>query len=146
MLKFPLSARELEPWMPHRPPMLWVDEVVELQPKKSICRTLISPSRPFFDSHGFRPSVSMELIAQSYGLAGIAERLIKGKGKLEAVHQAFLAAITQAEILGSPEVEEWVTIETSTTREFGPLILFQGQVIGKNGNLIATAQLKAFHQ
>lgn len=43
-------ARVLEA-IPHRPPFLWVDEVLEQTPERICTRKLVSPDEPFFKGH-----------------------------------------------------------------------------------------------
>jgi 3-hydroxyacyl-[acyl-carrier-protein] dehydratase len=46
-----MSRDEVLAAIPHRPPFLWVDEVLELEPDRIKTRKHVDPGEPFFQGH-----------------------------------------------------------------------------------------------
>ena len=65
-------SEELQTYLPHRPPMLLLEEVVAVTGQGAHCRVLVSSAgvlAPFLDADGALPSwYGLELIAQSVGV------------------------------------------------------------------------------
>jgi predicted hotdog family 3-hydroxylacyl-ACP dehydratase len=61
--------------LPHRPPMLLIDEVVAWKDRKITCRARIGPDHPFLEGDRVSSMLAIELFAQSAGaLVGLAGR------------------------------------------------------------------------
>ena len=92
-----MPGNPVELGLPHRPPFIFVDEVVEIQPgERAVCRKMFPAEEPFFQGHfpgdPLVPGVILtEALAQTAGLAagqaGRSFRLsaIKGMKFLRAV-------------------------------------------------------------
>jgi len=52
-------------YLPHRPPMLLVDEIVEVSELRAVCRTTIHADCVFAIDGGVHPSAMIEFIAQA---------------------------------------------------------------------------------
>lgn len=63
---------EIQAYLPHRPPMLLLEEVVAVTEQDAHCRVRVSPAgvlAPFLDAKGALPSwYGLELIAQTVGV------------------------------------------------------------------------------
>ncbi|MEP6860671.1 MAG: hypothetical protein ABJE66_08640 [Deltaproteobacteria bacterium] len=55
---------QLEQYLPHRPPMLLLDEVVELGATRSVCRARIKPDCVFATAGVIHPAALIEFMAQ----------------------------------------------------------------------------------
>ena len=65
--KLQVEARLFPPiadLLPHRAPMIWLDEVVFWDRELTICALKVVPGRPFFTQQGADPIVVLELMAQ----------------------------------------------------------------------------------
>jgi predicted hotdog family 3-hydroxylacyl-ACP dehydratase len=51
-------------YLPHRPPMLLIDEIVEVTEHRAVCRTTIHPDCVFAIDGAVHPSAMIELVAQ----------------------------------------------------------------------------------
>ncbi len=56
-------------YLPHRPPMLLIDEVVEMVGDRIVCRTTIHPDCVFAIDGQVHPSAMIELVAQVCAIA-----------------------------------------------------------------------------
>jgi predicted hotdog family 3-hydroxylacyl-ACP dehydratase len=52
-------------YLPHRPPMLLIDDIVELTDHRAVCRTTIHPDCVFAIDGLVHPSAMIELVAQA---------------------------------------------------------------------------------
>ena len=141
MIKLPLSTKELEPWVPHRAPMIWIDEVLSFDDENSLCRTAIDTRKPVYSKVGLRPSIWIECIAQGFGFALIAREMGKPHEKIK---RAFMAGISHAKFFPLKREPKVVLVSSKKVRALGPLTLLDGDVRTEDGELIASAQLKVF--
>lgn len=56
-------------YLPHRPPMLLIDEIVEVTDQRAICRTTIHPDCVFAIDGRVHPSAMIEFVAQTCAIA-----------------------------------------------------------------------------
>lgn len=71
---------EISTLIPHRPPMLLVDEVVRIEEKKGVVRAVIKDGHLFLRDDGtLLPEVYCELIAQGFGACEAVRRLQQGQ-------------------------------------------------------------------
>jgi 3-hydroxyacyl-[acyl-carrier-protein] dehydratase len=106
--------------LPHRPPFIFVDVVLELQPSESaICRKTFAPDEPFFRGHfpgdPIVPGVILvEALAQTAGLAG------GGEGR-----RFRLAAIKTMKFPGAARAAEDITLRARRLATVGGLWQFE---------------------
>ncbi len=148
--RFPILASELHQWIPHRPPMVWIDQVNSVTPQNGECQVTLRESGHYMAPDGLRPSSMVEFIAQSYGFTRAAQHLL---GCLKGTHiptQVFLVGIREGHffsdvsdipILGPGSI---LIIKTFNTREIGPLTLFDGHITSANGIQLFEAKLKVY--
>ena len=112
--------------LPHRPPFLFVDEVLDLVPGRSArARWYIDPDAYFFAGHfpgnPILPGVLIvEALAQTGALAALAEP--DSQGKL-----ALFAGIERARFRRVVRPGEELVLETRLTRRRGPLGVGEGE-------------------
>lgn len=58
-------APPLEALLPHRPPMLLLDEVLECSPGRACCRVRLRPDSPFMEAGRVRALVALEYMGQA---------------------------------------------------------------------------------
>lgn len=120
--------------LPHRPPFLFVDEVLDLVPGQSArARWFVDPEAHFFVGHfpgnPILPGVLIvEALAQTGALAALAEP--ESAGKL-----ALFAGIERARFRRVVRPGEELVLETRLTRRRGPLGAGEGEA--KVGGVLA---------
>lgn len=71
----PLTAPPLRELLPHRPPMLLLDELVDHSPGHARCRVVLRPDSPFMEDGRVRAVVAIEYMGQAAAAcAGLAAR------------------------------------------------------------------------
>lgn len=150
MSVFPLHVRELESWIPHRLPMVWIDEVVSADGAGGECRVVLRADGHCMGPGGVvRPSSLIEWIAQGYAFVRAAQSKLQLINADMKPKRAFLVAITNArfEYLKTPGVLEGaktLRVRVRNERDFGPLSLVEGSVLAETGEILATAKIKVY--
>lgn len=133
-----VSTEELRAYLPHRPPMIWVDEVLEASSGErgliATCKVDIRRDRGFVAGNGaVRPSAVVEWIAQGYGFAKAFRRREEGFG-LAGFGRAFLVAIANCEVnLEGIEGQDAVLVHVEEVREMHPAYIVDGRVTSLDG-------------
>ncbi len=142
---FPYSALQLKEAIPHRPPMVWIQEVIHADRETGKCRFVYHAKENYSDATGIRPSSFIELMAQSYAFSQAA--FAKASGNALAMNKAYLAGVSDLKIEANAtrlvEGDE-LTVEVRCYRKLGPLSLVKGRVSTPAGNLVAAGDLKLF--
>jgi predicted hotdog family 3-hydroxylacyl-ACP dehydratase len=135
--------------MPHRPPMVWVDEVISSSRSEKglagVCVVRLGQDRPYHREGGkIRSTSVLEWIAQSYGYVKAHEA--KNSSAYIPMTRAFLAGISQCEVsIHGIENEEELLVEVADVRDLAPAYLIRGRVLGRNSkHVYGSAQLKLF--
>ena len=150
MTGLPMHVRELEEWIPHRPPMVWIDEVVTASAAEGVCRVVLRSDALYMRANGVvRPSSMIEWIAQAYAFVRAAQSKLHLISVDLKPKRAFLVAVTNArfEYLTKPEQLTGVKVlhvRVRNERDFGPLSLVDGCVLTEAGEVLATAKIKVF--
>ncbi len=111
-------------YLPHRPPFLFLDRLLALEPGVSaVARQEVTGG-----VCGYSPFLMVEAIAQ---LGGIVAAREDGGGGM-------LAAVDRAEFLGVPSAGDSLVISVRIVKSFGSLHLVEGEV-AVDGKLLATA-------
>lgn len=139
---FPVATEALAHRVPHRPPMVWIDEVLRADAQGGECRLVFRSAAPYAGSAGLRRSSLVELMAQAYAFsrAAVAERD-------EPPRRAFLAAMTGIEFAREPLTlteGDTLTVAVRCLRELGSLSLIEGDVRNAEGRSLAKGQLKVY--
>jgi len=130
----------VESVLPHRPPFLFVDRIVELSPKRVVGVRTFRPDEPFFQGHfPNKPIVPGVLLIE--GLAQTMAYYALSAKKAEAV---FLVGIDTARFRGvvEPNVEVRFEIDIPEEERFGTLI-GKGKVVA-NGKRVADADVRGY--
>jgi predicted hotdog family 3-hydroxylacyl-ACP dehydratase len=140
----PIATQDLFNIVPHRPPMVWIDNVVECHDKGGAATTVLKKDGLYLTDGKLRESVAVELIAQTYAFCNAA--YLRGAKSLEvATKRAFLAAIKDFKVVSWPDLPDGAELRTHVVkdRQFGPITLIHGNVYYKD-QLLATGELKVF--
>src|SRR3989338_2473617 len=139
-MKLPIPTSKLFEFLPHRPPMVWVDELqsVEIGPTGLQASLIVNLQRPRYFHHypaKVRPSALIEWIAQSYGFAKAyaAHRT----GETGGLKRAYLVGITEAEVCSAGlETESAVVVKVVEVRELPPACIVDGEITNIRGDRI----------
>lgn len=137
-----LDIKEIMEIIPHRPPFLLIDRVVEMEVGKSATATkCVTMNEDFFKGHfpgePVMPGVLiMEALAQTGAVAILSKE--ENKGKI-----AYFAGIDQAKFKQKVVPGDVLTLSVEIIREKGPLGV--GNAVAKvNGKIVAKAELQFF--
>ena len=142
VLSAPFGREVIEQLIPHRPPFLLVDEILELEPGKRVLgRRSIRPDDWWFPGHfpgrPVMPGVlTVEAIAQAGAVAVLADPANTGK-------IPFFAGIDDCRFKRVVEPGDVLTLECEFVRVRGPIAKGQGRAT-VGGELAAEAMLTVF--
>jgi 3-hydroxyacyl-[acyl-carrier-protein] dehydratase len=139
----PLDIRRVMAALPHRYPMLLIDRVESLLPRKSIaCIKAVTINEPFFQGHfpgrPIMPGVLLvEAMAQAAGVLAVESLGLAGSGKL-----VYFMAIEGAKFRKPVEPGFLLRIEVDLVQDRGKICKFSGRVLVE-GALAAEANFTA---
>jgi predicted hotdog family 3-hydroxylacyl-ACP dehydratase len=112
-----LSDLNLEALLPHRPPMLLIGEILEVDSGHAVTLSRVAGTWPLTDRHGVAPLILVELAAQTAGVCNGWDR-IRTQG-LDSDQMGWLVAVKRADFfiahlpIGTP-----VTVRAENTMAF----------------------------
>jgi 3-hydroxyacyl-[acyl-carrier-protein] dehydratase len=133
-LTLPLTREAIEEILPHRPPFLLVDEVLELEPgRRVLARREIRADDWWFPGHfpgrPVMPGVlTIEAIAQAGAVAVLADEANRGK-------IPFFAGIDDCKFKRIVEPGDMLTLECTFVRVRGPVA--KGEGVARVGDEVA---------
>jgi 3-hydroxyacyl-[acyl-carrier-protein] dehydratase len=139
----PLDIRRVMAALPHRYPMLLIDRVEELVPKKRIVAIkAVTINEPFFQGHfparPIMPGVLLvEAMAQASGVLAVESLGLGGGGKL-----VYFMAIDGAKFRKPVEPGCLLRIEVELVQDRGSVCKFAGKVL-VDGKVVAQSNFTA---
>ncbi|NJM10194.1 MAG: hypothetical protein HC883_04820 [Bdellovibrionaceae bacterium] len=132
-MKTPINVQDIWEFIPHRPPMVWIDQIHDFGASHGECSVRIKADAHYMGRDGLRASSCLEFIAQAYGFISICHREATNEPVNQTPRRAFLASFKDAkfgeqDLLKSIQPGEVLSVKVSGARQMGPIILFQGQV------------------
>jgi len=145
-----IDFQKIWPYAPHRPPMIWIDEVVSYGASAGECLVRVRKDAHYMDGLSLRPSSCLEFIAQAYGYMSIAYKIYETQPDAKPLRRAFLASIKDAsmsapDLLSSLREGDELSVRISGVRHMGPITLFTGQVL-HGDMMLCKAQMKVFSE
>ena len=145
-----IPAREIQHYIPHRPPMVWIDEVTDYRADGGECWIEIKEDGLYNSDGGIRAPSCLEFIAQAYGFCWIAYVTRVQNPGAAPMQRAFLAAFKDAvfaapERLAQVKPGDRLVIRISNRRPMGPIAAFKGEVFHR-GEVLARAQMRTFSE
>ena len=131
---------ELLKYLPHRPPMVLLDEVISINEEKAVCRVKISEKSLFFEQGHVPAWVGLEYIAQT--IAAYAGKLSHDKGDAASIG-FLLGARRYASEVSRFEDGQVLEIEVFPNYSDGSMGHFKG-VIRSGEEVIAEATLTTY--
>lgn len=137
-----MSYPSIQSLLPHEPPMLWVDEVVEHRADSVVCRLTIRAEHVFVENGQVEPLIAVEWMAQAVAaLVGLWDRhndLDPRPGFLIAIPEACFKVDTFA-------VGDELTLRATRVWGDDQLASFECEV-ERLGLQVATAQLSVYRR
>lgn len=131
----PLSAHTL---LPHRPPMILVDQLVGFEAGRGCVSATIGANDLFVTQDGTLETVALiELVAQSYATMKGYDDLINQR----SVQRGFLVGSRTFKVLRCPRVGESLMIDITTAAELDSFSVIDG-VIRVGDEVIAQGSVK----
>lgn len=126
-------------FLPHRPPMLFVETLVVRDGNRSTARAVLPDSDICVSDNRLLPEYFIELIAQATALANGYDGLCLGK----PVHDGMLVGIDGFSFQGRAIPGRVVLIETEKIFEFGAIKMIHGEVFDER-ELLAAGDIKVW--
>ena len=141
---------EVEKYLPHRPPMVWIDDVLSFSEKEGECRLRLKADGHYMDQEVLRPTAFLEFIAQAYGFISVCHHIHILDPNSKPLRKAFLASIKEAalpttEVLRTLKAGDTLNVTIDGVRQMGPIVLFTGRVKCAD-QLLCEAQMKVFKE
>lgn len=130
-----------EKFLPHRPPMLFIDSLVEFSEKYARAEMKINENNIFLNREGvLDPLAGVEFIAQTAALFS-ARDMLKKSGK---PFSGLLVGFRDFEFFHPLKSGESVSVEIEKDDEIGSFALFNGR-ISSNGKVALSGTIKVWH-
>lgn len=126
--------------IPHKPPMLLIDRLLEVQERASVSEMTVREDMIFVDDNGHLDDASYpEIISQ----AAAAQEGFRRFGGRRPLIEGFLLGIKNIEILGNSYVGDTLRISLHKKAKFGDFGILKGEVY-KADKLIARGEIKVW--
>lgn len=143
-MNFPIPVSTLMSALPHRPPMIWIDEVLSATAEGGEARVTLKKDAAYFDAHGVRHTAFIEWIAQACGYITAAHHFAHGQQM--TAKRAFLAGIKDAKWnVPDLKVGDVLKITIDQVRPMGSLTMLRGRVF-HGDRPIGEANLRLFSE
>lgn len=149
-LNYPVKTSEFAVWVPHRPPMVWIDEVVNASKERGECLVRCK-QEALYRHNGHIPPVScIEFVAQAFAFVRSCYLIEGGYASKAEAHEALLVGVKNAKFLfeeGDAEVDQATELHVIVDqfREFGPIIMVRGEVRLASGRTLMKGNLRVYH-
>ncbi len=145
--KFPLPIEHLIPFLPHRPPAVWIDGLLETKKDYAKAYVRIRPNAPYKNSLGVCEVACIEWIAQTFGYGMIMNNILQIQ-LIKSASRTLIAEIKNLTIHDGPLLRSLpedaeIEIAASCAHNFGALKIIEGNVT-VSATLLASAKLTVF--
>lgn len=141
-----IATKDLYNYLPHKPPMVWIDAVLDFSDKGGTAQTELKSDALYFSNGDLRPSSFIEFTAQAYAFVNLA--YLRAGGETDAVHsKTYLAAIKDFQFHQRLPLKAGDIVQTTVQkmRVFGPITVVKGECyVGPT--LITSCELKVFSE
>jgi predicted hotdog family 3-hydroxylacyl-ACP dehydratase len=140
-----MNVSTLSDWIPHRPPMVWVDEVLSVTADGGECIVRLKPEALYNSSTGIRQSSALEFVAQSFGYIRAAQYVQGLFPKVALPKQVFLVGIRNATFFHQEKKATlFVRVKIKGIRPMAMLTLFEGVVENEDDLKLFEANVKVY--
>lgn len=129
----PLLYPAVETLLPHRPPMLLVERILDVEEKTGLAQAQIPSDHLFLRKDGtLSPEAYCELIAQGFGVCESWRRVQKG---LTIDGGGFLASLRDVQFFAPAHMGDILTIRTEKTEECFDTHIVSGEIFCRDKKL-----------
>ena len=132
---------EIANYIPHRPPMVMIDELIEASESKAVSKFFISTENIFVADGKFQEPGLIENIAQT---AAAQAGYIQKKNNLPVLI-GYLASVKSLNLFFMPNVNSTLTTSVTVINQVGDITLLNGEV-HSNDQLVCSCELRIFVQ
>ncbi len=129
-IKLPMNAEQL---LPHRPPMLLVESLVEKLGDNAKAVTTMPDRGICYDPEYQFPEYFIEIIAQTMAMANGYEALCAG----ETMNDGMIVGVDSVSFLGTASPGATLRIDIEKTFEFGAVKIIHGEIFDGDSLLVA---------
>jgi hypothetical protein len=142
---FPVSIEHLKIFLPHRPPAIWVDRLLETRKHFGEVKVIINENANYFSKGRIRETACVEWVAQAYGYTAAMNDILDINLEIPATKTYIVEAKTCDFFFDDIILKtgDEVRVQTLCTHDFGVLKVVQGKVFWKE-NELATMSLKLY--
>lgn len=131
----------LEPFIPHRPPMRWVETLLDCTATTATATTRFTADHFAVANGTVIETALVECMAQTVA-AALGQRM-QASGQSGAANHGMLAAVSNFKIHSHPPLDQTLTIEVREVKRLGPMLMITGK-ISCGAELIATGDLSLY--
>lgn len=135
--KLPMGPERL---LAHRPPMLFVERLVERFDDKAVAEAVIPSSGICVENGQLFQEYLIELIAQTAAMANGFDLLKEGK----TLNEGMLVGVDSFSLNRLTPSGEVVKIITEKTFEFGPVKVIYGEICNESGVIYGSGSIKVW--
>lgn len=148
ILKKPVKVHDLLSWVPHRAPMIWLDEITDFSETACSARITLKGDGLYMEPGGLRLSSCLEFIAQSYGYGSACFKLQRDGSEAKPVLRGFLASFKDVQFAPLSQFQglkagQTLSIHVTGIRQKSSITLLHGTV-NVDGAQLCQADLKIF--
>ena len=146
----PIAVQDLLRFIPHRPPMVWVDKVLDWSRNHGEVLIEVKGDALYMSPEGLRPSSLLEFIAQAYGFCWICYTIYVLDPGSNGMAQAMVAGFKEAQFAPPSAMRkvrpgDTLRVKLSDMRRKGPITFLRGQV-WHGEVLLADSEMRTFSQ
>lgn len=128
-----IRVHDIQRYVPHRPPMVWVDEVTAFAKTEGECLIHVRQDAYYMSTKGLRASACLELIAQAYGFISTCYITRILNPSAPPMERAMLVSFKDAwfapsETLARVQSGDVLRVPIDGVRAVGPITAFHGAV------------------
>lgn len=149
-MNYPVATAKLADWLPHRAPMLWVDEVCSASEIGGEARVRIRKDALYMNAGELRASTVIEFIAQTFGFVSACQRIDHPHLVHSKIEKAFLVGVRSADVSKVADRKIWsendsLLVRVRNFKTIGSMQILDGEVIFEaTGEVLASANLKLY--
>lgn len=134
-------SSSIEELLPHRPPMRWVDALVECTDTTAVAMVRIGSEHFAVRDGVLLETALVECVAQTVA-AALGHRL-RASGNAGGANQGMLAAVSGFKVFAQPRIGQTLIVETREVKRLGPMLLVAATITCE-GQLVATGELSLY--
>jgi len=147
--RLPVSTQDLLRYIPHRPPMVWVDTVVDFGKDHGEVLVKVRKDAHYMSPEGLRASSLLEFIAQAYGFCW-ACYVVWQDPNSNGMGQAMVTGFKEARFASSRDLQkvahgDMLKVTLTDMKRKGPITFLRGQV-WHGDVLLAESEMRTFSQ